>query len=269
MKYCILFTLLVGSNLSCDNPQRTNFISLEDGKMLNSIDSMIYVWIPPGKIVVNESVEANGEKKLAQKEINLNKGFWMSKTEVTVRQFRTFVSQTGYITEAEKTGNKFNWRDPGFEQKPNHPVVYISIEDIKQYLLWSNNSLPTQEEWIYATKANATTNYYWGDDFDENYLWYRMNAPTGTKPVGTKLPNNWGLHDMIGNVHEYVSVCDTSYFAMGSSWSRCNDYSSHIQGELVHLNVGNIQYMKLMDCSILPRNQWNDDTGFRCVIKIE
>lgn len=265
----MLFLLIVSLNVSCDNPQRNNLISLKDGTMLNSIDSMIYVWIPPGKMMVNESIEANGEKKLAPKKIIFNKGFWMSKTEVTVQQFQTFVNQTGYITNAEKSENKFNWRDPGFQQKSNHPVVYVSIEDIKQYLGWSTSSLPSQVEWIYATKANATTNYYWGDDFDENYLWYRMNAPAGTRPVGTKLPNSWGLHDMIGNVHEFVIVCDTSLFSMGSSWSRCNDYSSHIQGELVHLNIGNIKHMKLMDCSVLPRNLWNDDTGFRCVIKIE
>ena len=126
-------------------------------------------------------------------------------------------------------------------------------------------SLPSQEQWIYAAKANATTNYYWGDEFSQDYLWYRMNASAGSMPVGTKLPNSWDLHDMIGNVYEYVSVCDTTYFTMGASWSRCNDYSSHIPGEKVHLNIGNIKEMKLMDCPIIPRNQWNDDTGFRCI----
>jgi len=243
MKYSFILLLAGIFSISCVNQERKNFVFLDNGTLLNSIDSMIYVWIPPGETTINETANVNGDKTLILKVVSIDEGFWMSNTEVTVGQFKSFVNQTGFVTDAEKFGNKFNWRFPGFSQGPNHPVVYISINDAKKYLKWSMCSLPSQEEWIYAAKANATTNYYWGDEFSQDYLWYRMNASAGSKPVGTKLPNNWDLHDMIGNVYEYVSICDTTYFTMGASWSRCDGYSSHIPGEMVHLNTGNIKKM--------------------------
>lgn len=266
--FLLILSLFIGS-VSCDQNRQSKLLEMSNDEWLNPIDSMILAWIPPGKTSLQSSENIEGENHTIQQELNFEKGFWMSKTEVTVEQFQTFVAQTGFITEAEKSQNKFNWKNPGYAQDADHPVVYISSNDVKRYLEWSMSSLPTQEEWIYAAKADASTKYYWGEEFDEKYLWYRMNASAGAKPVGTKLPNNWGLHDMIGNVYEYVSLCDTSYFTMGDSWTRCDQYSSHIPGDTVSLSLGNLKQAKLNDCTIQLRNPWNDDTGFRYVRHVE
>lgn len=255
--------------ISCNQNKTTELVKISENEVLNPIDSMILAWIPPGNTSINSTTNIDSEIPTVQKKVVFEKGFWMSKTEVTVGQFEAFIDQTRYITEAEKSQNKFNWRSPGYAQDTDHPVVYISINDVKSYLAWAKGSLPTQEEWIYAAKANSNSRYYWGEEFDDSYLWFRTNAPDGAKPVGTKLPNNWGLRDMIGNVYEYVSVCDTSYFTMGGSWTRCDQYSSHIPGDTVTLDLGNIKQIKLDDCSIMLRNTWNDDTGFRYVIHPE
>jgi formylglycine-generating enzyme required for sulfatase activity len=91
---------------------------------------------------------------------------------------------------------------------------------------WSANGyrLPTEAEWEYACRGGTTSRYYWGSSYDEaqtkQYCWFGLNAnggggttnqhwttphadKGGTQPVGTKLPNAFGLYDMNGNVLEW------------------------------------------------------------------
>jgi len=74
--------------------------------------------------------------------------------------------------------------------------------------------LPTEAEWEYAYRAGTTTAYYWGNEMNDEYCWYRkinnvklMRAyySGSTHKVGMKKPNAWGLYDMAGNVFELCS----------------------------------------------------------------
>ncbi len=76
--------------------------------------------------------------------------------------------------------------------------------------------LPTEAEWEYACRAKSTTLYSFGDNPDKlgDHAWYASNADFKTHPVGQKLPNAWGLHDMPGNVWEWCADgYDEKYYA--------------------------------------------------------
>jgi formylglycine-generating enzyme required for sulfatase activity len=64
--------------------------------------------------------------------------------------------------------------------------------------------LPTEAEWEYAARAGSQTKFPWGDEIDDDRMWYSGNSPRQIPPIGKKLPNSWGLHDMMGNVWEWV-----------------------------------------------------------------
>ena len=118
--------------------------------------------------------------------MRITRPFYLGKYEVTVGQFRRFVDDSGYQTEAEKDGkggwgwnetaNKFEqaprytWREAGFEQTDLHPVVNVSWNDAVAFAEWLGKKegktyrLPTEAEWEYACRAGTTTRYFCGDD---------------------------------------------------------------------------------------------------------
>lgn len=168
--------------------------------------------------------------------------FYLAKHEVTVRDFRQFVDETGYRTRAEsgegcgpwpgvrplkKQGK--DWRKPGFTQSDNHPVVCISWNDAMAYIDWfssktaTNYRLPSEAEWEYAARAGRSSSRYWGDNPDDSCRYANVldlsagqevekaddvaNCRDGyayTAPVGHYQPNALGLHDMLGNVWEWT-----------------------------------------------------------------
>jgi len=107
------------------------------------------------------------------------------------------------------------------------PVVGVSWHDASEYADWLSKMtgqtyrLLTEAEWEYAARAGSTTPWYWGGDFfiDEKthahcYICtWGGNVPQGTLPVGTYDPNAFNLHDMAGNVMEWVQDCYLSSYA--------------------------------------------------------
>ena len=100
-----------------------------------------------------------------------------------------------------------------FKHNPQHPVENVSWNDAQAFceklsqLTGKNYRLPTNFEWEYACRAGTTTNYYFGDDVNllKDYGWYNENSEGKTHPVGEKLPNDWGLYDMHGNIWEWTN----------------------------------------------------------------
>jgi formylglycine-generating enzyme len=122
-----------------------------------------------------------------QHRVRITKPFYLGIYHVTRGQFRQFVADTGYKTDAEKGGKpgaygwdpdkqkfgfneKYSWRNAGFEQTDAHPVVNVSWKDAAEFCKWLSKKesktyrLPTEAEWEYACRAGTTTRYYSGDD---------------------------------------------------------------------------------------------------------
>jgi formylglycine-generating enzyme len=116
-----------------------------------------------------------------------------------------------------------SWRAPdgprsSWEDRPDHPVVHVALEDALAYCDWTGTSLPSEAEWEYAARGGlAGAPYAWGDTF-EPYGFPMANIwsgefpvlnlkprPPGTEPVGGYPPNGYGLVDMIGNVWEWTA----------------------------------------------------------------
>ena len=93
----------------------------------------------------------------------------------------------------------------------NYPMFLVSWEHANEFckkLSLKENKhyrLPTEAEWEYACRADTTTSYYWGDEWNEGYAWCGENSKNEMHPVARLKPNNWGLYDMNGNVWEWCS----------------------------------------------------------------
>ena len=114
--------------------------------------------------------------------------FALSRCEIIVGQFRQFVDETGYLTDAERgegcytlnaAGNDtdqrkdHNWRDPGLAQGEDHPVVCVSWNDANTYAEWltartgQTYRLPSEAEWEYAARGGSQQSRFWGDDLKQ------------------------------------------------------------------------------------------------------
>ncbi|MBE7558179.1 formylglycine-generating enzyme family protein [bacterium] len=159
---------------------------------------MAFRLVPAGSFIMGSSEHASEQPVHP---VSIARAFYLGKFEVTQSQWLAVMHAW---PESPPTGS--------FGQGPNHPAYSVSWQDCKDFVAALNGRglgvfrLPTEAEWEYACRAGSTTRFYFGDDGGQlvNYAWYRSNNfPAGAKEVGRKLPNAWGLHDMLGNVVEW------------------------------------------------------------------
>jgi len=148
--------------------------------------------------------------------------FELTRTEVTVGQYRTCVDADWCSVPG--TGSGCNWAQRGRE---DHPINCVDWGQARTFAKWLGDDvdLPTEAQWEYGARGGESYTYSGSDDPIE-VAWYASNSGGSTKVVATKQANGFGLHDMSGNVWEWV--LDEYH----SSYSGAPNHASEAWGSL-------------------------------------
>jgi len=169
------------------------------------------VAIPRGRFRMGDLHGAGDDNEYPVHEVVIDHAFALSRFEVTFAEYDQFAEETG-----RSLPNDGGWG------RGNQPVINVSWQDAKAYVNWlaaqsgQPYRLPTEAEWEYVARAGTTSRYWWGDE-----LGPRMAVCDGCgtewdgrhpAPVGSFPANPWGIHDLNGNVDEWVEDCYTGTY---------------------------------------------------------
>ncbi len=210
--------------------------------------------IPAGEFMMGspETDRNASSSEFPRHRVQIDLPFYMGVHEVTYGQFRKFVADSEYVTDAEKVGGrgwgydsenrwfakppeKYSWRNTGYKQQSNSPIVNVSWKDARAYCAWLTAAekefrfrLPTEAEWEYGCRAGTNTKWSVGDapqelcdteniaddslksvvassrpEYGRAEEWNDGHAFSA--PVGSYKPNEFRLFDMHGNVSEWCN----------------------------------------------------------------
>ena len=174
--------------------------------------------IQAGKFIIGSKATEKNRKtnEGPQKEIQVP-AFWMGAYEVTRDELDIFLkdeSTSQNITDDAITRPSAQYVDLswGMGKEGGYPANSMSQRTAIMYCRWLYEKtkifyrLPTEAEWEYACRAGTQTAYYFGNDpaLLSKHAWYAKNSEDKFHKVGLKLPNPWGLYDMLGNLMEWT-----------------------------------------------------------------
>jgi formylglycine-generating enzyme required for sulfatase activity len=164
-----------------------------------NVPRMEFVKVSPGEFQMGCSAsdaECAAPEKPARR-VRITRAFEIGRFEVTQAQWQAVMGTS-----------------PSYFKGENLPVERVSWTDIQQFMEKLNAAndgyryrLPTEAEWEYAARAGSAAARH-GEAAE--VAWFDANSEKATHPVGQKKPNAWGIHDMLGNVSEWVQ----DYFAL-------------------------------------------------------
>ena len=192
-----------GSHASANAGQR-QAITIDLPGLPDHARKLEMVLVQPGTFIMGSPKEEHGrsDNEWSPHKVTITRPFYIGKYEVTQAQW-----------EALGSRNRSKFRG-----KPDYPVEKVSWRECQKFIKRLNAlgqgtfRLPTEAEWEYSCRAGTETPFSFpvrDENFREiasQYMWWREdNQQDGTKEVGLKLPNPWGLHDIHGNVYEWCS----------------------------------------------------------------
>jgi hypothetical protein len=164
-------------------------------------------FIPPGTFRMGSAtneVDRYGWEG-PQMAVTISRGFWMGKYQVTQGEYLAVMGNNPsyFAGDTNRPVESVTWHEA-----TNYCATLTQRERLAGRIApHSVYRLPTEAEWEYACRGWTSTRFSYGDDPEytnlTDYAWYSLNSDSTTHPVGEKLPNPWGLHDMHGNVCEW------------------------------------------------------------------
>jgi formylglycine-generating enzyme required for sulfatase activity len=181
-----------------------------------------FVYVPSGSFVMGTNQTDIYEREYAHA-VTISKGFYMSKCEVTQGLWKEQMRDHPFKIRSIMDMDLVEHESAGITH-PVYNVNWSQANELFNRLSGKSNSryrLPTEAEWEYSARAGTQTDFYWGStsafQVVDQYEWYSANAHlllkdnysdkywNGPQPVGEKLPNAFGIHDLMGNVEEWCS----------------------------------------------------------------
>lgn len=279
MKKAIEVLLVAGIGLlSCE------IGSVEAKEIKWEKDNSVMVYIPAGEFTMGSNSGDVDEKPPHRVYLD---AYYIDKYEVTNEQFARFLNEWGKDTDenGKKVFYEHKWGIKKVASRfvvwtrlyEKYPVIYVTWYGANQYAKWARKRLPTEAEWEKACRAGSKGIYCFGDDesfldkYDESildkYAWYKQNSGRRTHPVGHKMPNAWGIHDMHGNLEEW---CADRY---GKNYYKNSPYKNPycpssvgpcvIRGGSCASDAGGCRSANRV--RVAPVNRWGD-SGFRCAV---
>jgi formylglycine-generating enzyme len=194
------------------------------------------VYIPGGQFQMGDDDSSNNFKDAKPVRTVTLSPYWLSKTPVTVAQFRAF-TDSGYRYDWEK--NKPDW---GWNAHPDYPMVNVSWDDAMAYCTWAGGTLPTEAQWERAAKGPIKnglggTKYPWGDEWNKDLCVNSYNSNHQPAPVlrsDRMYQTSEGLLDMAGNVWQWCR----DWYTDGYGFLKLNDPENTSQGQYRVLRGG-------------------------------
>jgi cytochrome c-type biogenesis protein len=131
------------------------------------------------------------------------KGFYIDTFEVTNERYKKYVDALGAVTPG-------NWKDSDYTAgKDKEPVTWVTWFDAANFCQWAEKKLPTEKQWERAAKGTDGNEYPWGNEFQPDIAHLSTRAGSKKKPISVgsfpKSASKEGVHDLIGNVWEWVA----------------------------------------------------------------
>jgi formylglycine-generating enzyme required for sulfatase activity len=179
-------------------------------RVLDTATQIELLLIPPGTFQMGCSASSAWgclERENPVHQVTLTQPFYMGRYEVTQAQW------TARMGSNPSSFQSASAQVPAF-QVPSRPVDNVSWNTIQGFLSTTGMRLPTEAEWEYAYRAGTTTAYHSmpgyssgtnDDSLLGNIAWIGSSSGGQTRPVGQLAGNGIGLHDMSGNVWEWVN----------------------------------------------------------------